>query len=172
MNYLGSVAGYNPRITIRTFLEITFIQCDIYSVIDYHCRPVVVLFVSEAAVKETDILNVAQVPGVRGNGAHVPGEPFVVLRRFQSPFGNRVAPLLRNTDIFELDTLDWTSRFTTDNGRHPAVLDIGETVGRRYVLECDVPDGASFVRAFGHTGDVRDLDAREEQTHARRKATI
>jgi len=83
VNYLGSVAGYNPRITIRTSLEITFIQCDIYSVIDYHCRPVVVLFVSEAAVKETDILNVAQVPGVRGNRAHVPGEPFVVLFRVE-----------------------------------------------------------------------------------------
>jgi hypothetical protein len=158
VNYPGSIAGYNRRITIRTLLEITFIQCDIYSVIDNHCRPVVVLFVSEATVKETDILNMAQIPGIGGDRSHFARETFIVFLRFQRPFGSRVAPLLRNTDIIELDILYGTAGFAPDNGRHLAVLEIGETVGHRYILECDVPDGPTFVRTFGHTGDVRNLD--------------
>jgi len=78
----------------------------------------------------------------------------------------------RDRYILELDTLDWTSRFSPDNGKHLAVLDIGETVCRRYVLEGDISDSPALVRTGGNASDFREFYARGEQPHARRKATV
>ncbi len=59
------------------------LESDIFPVVDNQCRPVVILLETEAAVEKTDILDVAEVPCVCGNGPHVARKALVVFCRVQ-----------------------------------------------------------------------------------------
>ena len=155
--YTGGIAKTNTRNAISTFLEVALFESDIFPIVDHQCGPVIVLLEPEAAVKKTDIPDVAEVPCVRGNGPYMARKPLVVFFGVQQSLQSRMPALHCDPDILELNVLYGASGLSPDNTRHFPILEIGETIGRCYVLEGDIPNGAASVRTFGHTGDVRDF---------------
>ena len=75
---LNGVAESYTRNAISTFLEVALFESDIFPVVDNQCGPVVVLLEPEAAVKKTDIPDVAEVPCVRWNCPNMARKPLVV----------------------------------------------------------------------------------------------
>ena len=75
----GEIAESNTRNAISAFLKVALFESDIFHIVDKKCRPVVVLLESEAAVKKTDVPDVAEVPCISRNRSNFTGKVLVVL---------------------------------------------------------------------------------------------